>query len=188
MRPIIQAIPYLIIAVLIGGVFEVGTTAILPIYGVSVGLNISAAASLVTAIGLGSFLLQYPLGYLADYIDINTTITGSVVVMFIASILLLFTEDSNLLLWVLAFIWGGVGGGLYTLAIIALGKRFTGVHLLQATSVLVFTYTLGSTIGPILGGLALDISTNYGLAILFSGISILGILGLTTVAQLQKKC
>ena len=173
--PILKAIPTVLLASFIGGIFESGTTVTLPVYGISVGLNTLLAASLVTAIGVGSFLLQYPLGHLADRVNILHVFVGSVTIMLLSSLVLPLASVVEPLLWALGFVWGGLGGGLYTLAMIHIGMVFNGAHLVRATALLVFIYTLGSAIGPAAGGVALDLSPRYGLSILFASIGAVGL-------------
>jgi MFS family permease len=183
MLPVLRAIPAVLLAALIGGIFEAGTFAILPVYGLALGLGALLATSLVTAIGVGSFLLQYPLGLLADRYDVHGIFVGSISLMLLGAVLLPLFGGAGPLLWALAFVWGGVGGGLYTLAMVQIGQRFRGASLLRATSLLVVIYTVGSAIGPLLGGIALDISPRFGLPLLFAVIGAGGLAALLRVGR-----
>jgi hypothetical protein len=55
-----------------------------------------------------------------------------------------------------AFVWGGAGGSLYTLAMIDIGSREEGITLVNSTAVLVLSYTLGGVLAPALGAAMLD--------------------------------
>ena len=59
-HPLIMAVGF------VGGFFESGLTAILPLYGLALGLGVAAATLLVSASGLGSALMMLPAGVLAD--------------------------------------------------------------------------------------------------------------------------
>jgi predicted MFS family arabinose efflux permease len=183
--PVLRSIPAVLLAALIGGIFESGTFALLPVYGLMVGLGALLATSLVTAIGVGSFLLQYPLGFLADRVDIHRIFLGSVALMLLGALALPLSSGDGPLLWALAFLWGGVGGGLYTLAMVHIGRSFRGATLVRATSLLVVIYTVGSAVGPLLGGLALDLSPRYGLPLLFATIGAAGLLALVRTRRLE---
>ena len=84
---------------------------------------------------------------------------------------------------VVAFVWGGAGGSLYTLAMIDIGSREQGITLVNSTAVLVLSYTLGGTLAPALGGAMLDLITalNYSVAAAMSAL-ILGIIALLQLA------
>jgi MFS family permease len=172
---ILQAIPVVLLAAFVGGMFEAGTTTILPVFAVATGLGALFATSVVTAIGVGSFALQYPFGHFADRFPLQKVLLIGMVIMLAASLTLPLAQR-GWLLWLLGFIFGGVGGGLYTLAMIQIGHQFSGLRLVQATSLLVFTYNLGSALGPGLGGVALQLSPRFGLAALFSPVALLAII------------
>jgi fucose permease len=76
--------------------------------------------------------------------------------------------------WI-AFLWGGVGGCLYTLSMINVGSSTSGNELINSTSVLVLAYTIGGVLSPLLGGLILDISPKIGIILLFMSASFLGL-------------
>ncbi|MDZ7749879.1 MAG: hypothetical protein U5K43_14635 [Halofilum sp. (in: g-proteobacteria)] len=60
------------------------------------------------------------------------------------------------LLWPVLFVWGGAMVAFYTLALALMGARFRGETLAKATSALVITYCLGSIVGPLAIGGAMD--------------------------------
>jgi hypothetical protein len=61
------------------------------------------------------------------------------------------------LIWPAAFALGAAGSGLYTLAIIDLGRRSPPAALPRLTARIVTAYTSGAVVGPILSGGALDL-------------------------------
>jgi NADP-dependent 3-hydroxy acid dehydrogenase YdfG/MFS family permease len=168
---LLRTIPILLLAALVGGLFETGTTTILPVFAVSAGLGALVATIIAITIGAGSFILQYLFGYLADKLPVQRVLLLGVSITLLATLGLPFAKDA-VLLATLAFIFGGVGGGLYTLALIQIGQQFAGARLIQATSLLVFFYSVGSALGPGLGGAALQLSAEYGLVALFGPIAL----------------
>jgi hypothetical protein len=82
------------------------------------------------------------------------------------------------LAWPVVFLWGGAGGCLYTLAIIDIGSRETGLTLVNGTAVLVMSYTLGGVLAPALGAWALDVSTAVGFPALMLAVAALGVVAL----------
>jgi predicted MFS family arabinose efflux permease len=60
------------------------------------------------------------------------------------------------LVWPIAFVWGAAGGTLYTLTMLDIGSRERGITLVNSTSVLVLTYTLGALVASSSAGALLD--------------------------------
>jgi MFS family permease len=183
----LAAHPLIMTVGFIGGFFESGLTSILPLYGLALGLGAVTAALLVSASGLGSALTMLPAGVLADRMAHhprqrwgdarNTrlalmrlcaaiTLAGTLVIPFVASTPWLAAP--------VAFIWGGAGGCLYTLAMIDIGSREQGIMLVNSTAVLVMSYTLGGVLAPALGGAALQWSPTLGFPVLLLSVAALG--------------
>jgi hypothetical protein len=70
-----------------------------------------------------------------------------------------------------AFVWGGAGGSLYTLAMIDIGSREQGITLVNSTAVLVLSYTLGGVLAPVLGALMLDGAPTWGFPLLLLAVA-----------------
>lgn len=181
-HPLIMAVGF------IGGFFESGLTSILPLYGLALGLGMAAAALLVSASGLGSALMMLPAGVLADRMAHHpkgrwgdesharlllmrvcaaTTLLATLVIPFVAGTPWLAAP--------VAFVWGGAGGCLYTLAMIDIGSREEGITLVNSTAVLVLSYTAGGVLAPALGGVALQWSPAQGFPALLLATAILGV-------------
>ena len=135
----------------------------LPIYGPNLGLEADRALYLLTVLGIGGIVLQYPIGWLADRMD------RRVLTLIIAAILL---GGGAALPFVLSrppidlafmFVLGGLVSALYTMGNILMGERFRGGDLAAASTLFAVMWSLGSLIGPPSGGLALDIAPIYGL-------------------------
>ena len=60
------------------------------------------------------------------------------------------------LVWPIALLWGAAGGTLYTLTMLDIGSRERGITLVNSTSVLVLTYTLGALVASSCAGVLLD--------------------------------
>lgn len=172
----------------IGGFFESGLTSILPLYGLVLGLGAVAAALLVSASGLGSALTMLPAGVLADRMAhhprqrwgdqraarltlmrlcAGITLAGTLAIPFVAG--------QPWLAAPVAFVWGGAGGCLYTLAMIDIGSREQGITLVNSTAVLVMSYTLGGVLAPVLGAAALQWAPLLGFPVLLLGVAALGV-------------
>ncbi|MCS6880229.1 MAG: MFS transporter [Oscillochloridaceae bacterium] len=170
---------------LLGGLFESGLSVALPLYGLQVGIGSSLATGIVTAMGLGS-LAQYPFGALADRWPWRQVILGTTAAIALSALLLPLAHGAPWLLLLLGVVWGGAGGGLYTLATIRNSARLRGERLISASAVTQFAYMIGDASGPAIGGLALDLAPGFGLPALVIGAGLLGlglILGVTESGQ-----
>jgi MFS family permease len=172
---VLAAVPAALVAATVGGTFEVGLAGIGSYWGVTLGLGAGAAAMFAAALGMGSFAAQYPAGWLADRASPSRVVRTSLAILIAASLAapLLATDAAGAL--IVAVVWGGVGGGLYTLAMITVGHRFSGAALMRATSSVVFGYTLGSTFGPAVIGAALDIAPRDGLPLTLAALAALAL-------------
>src|SRR6185437_2216720 len=64
---ILRLAPAIVVAVALFGAFETGAIALLPVWGVRIGLDMRHAAATLTAIYFGAIALQYPIGWLSDH-------------------------------------------------------------------------------------------------------------------------
>lgn len=179
----LQAHPVIMLAGFVGGFFESGITSILPLYGLALGLGAAAAALLVSASGLGSALTMLPVGMLADrWADPARGRRQMMVVLAAVNLaatgLLPLVAPIGWLAWPLAFLWGGAGGSLYTLAMIDIGSREQGITLINSTAVLVMSYTLGSLAASASSGALLQWAPTVGFPLLLGGVALAGLLAL----------
>ena len=163
----LRAHPLVMTVGFVGGFFESGLTSILPLYGLALGMGATAAALLVSASGLGSALMMLPAGMAADRLAQRPRRGGAhgarveilhacALVTLLATLLIPLVAGAPWLAAAVAFVWGGAGGSLYTLAMIDIGSREQGITLVNSTAVLVLSYTLGGTLAPALGAAMLD--------------------------------
>ena len=171
----------------VGGFFESGLTSILPLYGLALGLGATAAALLVSASGLGSAIMMLPAGLLADRLAHHPTqrwgnardtrlkiMRLCALVTLLATLVIPFVAGTPWLAAPVAFLWGGAGGSLYTLAMIDIGSREEGITLVNSTAVLVLSYTLGGVLAPALGAAALQWAPTVGFPVLLVSVAGLG--------------
>jgi len=180
-RPAFMAVGF------VGGFFESGLSSILPLYGLSAGMSAAAAVMLISASGLGSAGLVFPLGWLADRMahtpgqrwgapaQVRRRLMRYCAgLILIAALALPFLIGLPWATGALAFIWGGMGGYLYTLVMVDIGSRESGIALVNGTAVLVLAYTLGGVLAPPLSALALQISPGTAFPALLIAVAGLG--------------
>ena len=68
------------------------------------------------------------------------------------------------LLWPLLVLLSAVAGGIYTLALVLIGQRFKGQDLVTANASVGLLWGVGSLVGPLVSGAAMDVAP-HGLPI-----------------------
>lgn len=136
---------------------------LLPLYGANVGMAPTEALYLLTVVGIGGIVLQYPFGWLADRMDRRRLTLIIALLMLICSLALPWALPSAPYNVIFAFIFGGLIGALYTMGNVLMGERFRGADLAAASTVFVVMWNLGTLIGPPIGGVGLDLSPGLGL-------------------------
>ena len=175
--------PIIMLAGFVGGFFETGVTSILPLYGLALGLNASAAAVMVSISGLGGVALMIPAGVLADRFTDQAQgrrrlMVWSAALMLAATLALPFVAQTPWLVWPMVFVWGGAGGTLYTMAMTDIGSREKGITLVNSTAVLVLTYTLGGLVASGMSGALIDWSPGVAFPAVLVAMSAVGLAAL----------
>jgi MFS family permease len=128
---------------------------------------------------IGGAINQYLVGYLSDKYDRRTII---VIVTFLASIfavLAVLIGGSFISLIIITFIFGGLTVPLYALAIAHTNDFLDKDEMVAASAGIQLAGGVGLTIGPIIGGLSLDLIGASGFWIfLFLIHALLGVFGL----------
>lgn len=179
----LRAHPIIMLAGFVGGFFETGVTSILPLYGLALGLGVAASALLVSVSGLGGVALMMPAGLLADRFQDQargrrTLMVVSASTMLVATGVMPWVAQIAWLSWPIVFLWGGAGGTLYTMAMTDIGAREKGITLVNSTSVLVLTYTLGGLIASAASGALIDWSPTVGFPAVLIAVAAIGLVAL----------
>ncbi|MDZ7841843.1 MAG: MFS transporter [Gammaproteobacteria bacterium] len=148
--------PVIMFASVISGFVDTATIALLPVYGLRVGMDEYTAVLQLTVATVGAVVLQLPIGWLGDRFGRRQVLGGCAAVKTVTVAALPLVLDMPWLLWPILFLWGGAMVAFYTLALALMGSRFRGNLLAKATAALVITYCVGSVIGPLVIGGAMD--------------------------------
>jgi MFS family permease len=160
----ICAVPLLVLVAFSGGMFEAGLGSVSAAHASEIGLQLAGAASVAGAIGVGSFLCQYPAGLAADRFRLRSVFTVAALLLLVSSIAYLWTDRATWLLWAIGLVWGGVGGALYTLTMIEVAHVYSGRPTAGGTAAMISGYTAGATLGPVASGAVLQWAGVPGLA------------------------
>lgn len=156
--------PTLMAAAVLSGVMINSVLAFLPIFSDRMGVGERAGLGMLFAVALGNVLLQLPVGMMADRQDGRD---GRKLLILLAlgtaaGFLLLPLVLDSLAAWPVLLIWGGSFGGLYTVGLAMVGRRFGASDLAAANALFAFTYETGTLVGPVLVGTSLDLWNPFG--------------------------
>src|SRR5262245_8334005 len=159
------AAPTVMLAALVAGFVDAGLFTQIPIYELRAGFAREIAAASLSIFMAGNLVLQLPLGWLADHSSRRGILLLSAAIVAAGAVIYPLLLGTELWLWVMMFLWGGVSWGIYTLALGLMGERFQTTELAAANAAFVMMYEVGSFGGPIVAGGAMDLWPLYGLPI-----------------------
>jgi MFS family permease len=142
-----------------------------PVPAVRSGYSETHAALAITAMSIGSFVFQYPLGILADRMNRTTLLAICASSGVVGAILAPFAISTPFATYLLLFVWGGIIMGIYTIGLTLLGERFKGAELASANATYVMLYAVGLLCGPLVEGVALDTWNPHGLMVSLAAIT-----------------
>jgi MFS family permease len=154
--------PLLLFAVFTAAAFEQVVISLFAVYGVALGSAEARIASLIACFAAGNAVLQILLGRMAEQFGSTRTMLFCVLAC-LAGGLLLLPVFNSWLIWPLFFVWGGVSFGIYTMALIQLGERFTGQALIAGNAAFAFVWGIGGMVGSPATGLAMQLIGHQGL-------------------------
>lgn len=150
--------PALCMGVLFFSFFDAVVLSLMPVYATSHGFAVGVAALMVTVVFAGDMLFQLPLGWLADRVERTGLHLLCGLVAMTIGIGLPWLLQINWLLWPLLVLLGAVAGGIYTLALVLIGQQFTGRDLVTANASVGLLWGVGSLVGPLVSGAAMDVA------------------------------
>ncbi|AZC49722.1 MFS transporter [Pseudomonas chlororaphis] len=152
----IRVAPALCVGILFFAFFDTVILSLFPVYAATHGYAIKLAALMVSIILLGDAAFQFPLGWLSDKAGRAAIYLGCGVVSLVIGLGLPLLMNYPTLLWPSLVILGAAAGGVYTLAIILIGQAFSGPDLVTANASAGLLWGIGSLLGPLLSGAAMN--------------------------------
>jgi MFS family permease len=153
----------------------------------SLGIDSGSAALILSCIGVGGICGRIILGGLSDRIGVKYTL---LIALGIALLAFVWLQISNQLwmLFVFGVIYGFAYGALIALQALLGAKMFGLLSVGTIVGVIVFAYTFGGSIGPIVTGYIFDKTGSYSLAFLiFTLLSTAGVILTFFVRKPLKK-
>lgn len=154
--------PALLLAVLVSAACQQSTYSLMPIFGSAYGLAESVLPALVTALSFGNIVLQIPLGLAAERVGARSMIIACACMTGLC-MALLPTIVLTSWVWPVLVVLGGVGYGVYTMALVELGNRFRGSALVAGNAAFALLWGAGGIVGPPVAGGAIQLVGPVGL-------------------------
>ncbi|MEM1382714.1 MAG: MFS transporter [Pseudomonadota bacterium] len=155
--------PTVLFAVLTFGMIEYGGLALLPVWAVRIGAGEDLGLLLLAAFPLGSVLLLWPMGWLADRSDRRVLLMLAGALSALMPLGMILWAPMALPLLAISLVWGGVAASLYAVSLTELGSRYAGNKLSDGNAAVVLAYGLGALVAPGLFGVAMDLVPPDGL-------------------------
>lgn len=141
-----------------------------PVYGYEMGLAVDEIATFMGLSILAAMIVQWPMGYVSDYVPRRIAIFGIAGAALAAALFVaLFAQRSA------AHLYGGVAAFyalascLYPLCIALTHDMLSRTQIVPASATLLLANGVGAVIGPVAGGLAIDTLGPRGLFLAFAG-------------------
>ncbi|WP_156130894.1 MFS transporter [Paenibacillus sp. FSL H7-0357] len=170
---------YALIPALLYGYMEASLNSNFPVYGLRIGYSTDQIAALLPFAGIGGLLLQLPLGIWSDRYGRKKILIFSGVSGGLAFTLLPLSGNHFLLTLVVLMVAGGLVGSFFSLGL-SYAADILPRNLLPAANVVSsFHFSIGSIVGPGIGGLLLEFGWGGGVFVLLGAFYILfGLAGL----------
>lgn len=155
------------------------------IFGAQIGMSPQQIALFVALLFSGPLLLQYPIGALSDWMDRRSVLLVTALLGVAASGLGLSSGGWLPVLWVAAFLTGGLSTPLYAVCVAQTNDKLSVEEMPAASGGLIFVFGLGAILGPMVAGGALQSTGPQGFwlasAALFAGIAVFTIFRMAQV-------
>jgi MFS family permease len=137
--------------------FSASVLSLLPVYLADRGVGHRTAALAVTAVTLGTLLLQGPIGWLADRTDRNRVLLVCTAAGVGGGVALPLLDPSGVVIWLVIVAWGGLAYGVYPVGLAVLGSSLTAGQMVSANAVWSFLWGMGGAVGLPVSGAAMSL-------------------------------
>jgi MFS family permease len=172
-RAFLPLAPFLLVSVATVAAFDQASLALLPPYGGSFAVDERSMATAIGILIVGNILFQVPIGWLADRWSRRGTTYLLCTLTALGAALLPLAIGTGWATFALFFFWGSAAFGVYTIALVELGERFSGSVLLAGNAAFSSMWGIGGMIGPPLVGTAMTLLGPHGLPLVLGGLYLL---------------
>ena len=146
----------------LNGISQTALYVAMALYGKAIGLSTGSIGVMLGFMTVGGMLFQFPLGKLSDMVDRRLVIVGAPGLSIPVCLLLASLDNpaGNLnLLYLLVALLGGLTLPVYSVCMAHMNDHLKSSQVVAASGTLVLILAAGMTIGPTLGGSAIE---HYG--------------------------
>lgn len=162
--------PALLLAVTVASATQQSMYSLLPVFGSGYRLTEATLATLISVMSVGNIVLQIPLGLIAERVGGRPMIIACALTTMIGALLLPVIVTTPLQ-WPLLLVMGGVGYGVYAMALVDLGNRFSGSALVAGNAAFGLMWGVGGMVGPVSAGFFMQILGPVGLPAMIAALS-----------------
>jgi MFS family permease len=159
---------------------------LVPVYLERQGYGSGSVAAFISAAMIAGLLVQYPVGILSDRFGRRPVMVGCLLSAIAVTMVIVFAGGVSFgAITALGFLFAGVTAPLYGLGAQQTNDRMERGDYVAASGGLLFTWSLGSAVGPVIAGLAMGRAGPSGLFI-YLGV-VLFALGAFTAARMRLR-
>ena len=164
--------PAAVVGVMGAGLINGAIPALLPVWGDRTGIGVSVSVLLLSAMQLGSLLVQWPLGRLSDRIDRRWVIVSCLGgVAAFCGFLALDPPSSRTALFVLFTLLGGVALSFYGICAAHAADHAPPGGMTRLASGMLFIWAIGAASGPLLAAKLMEVAGPAGLFMFCGGVT-----------------
>jgi len=150
LKTLYRTSPLGVVGIMISGICLGALYNMSSVYGADVGMTKSQIATFMSATMVGGFLLQFPIGKLADMFDRRTVLVITLLVAcFAAMVLPIMASQGEMAITIAcAIILSGALACVYPIALADAFDRLKPTEMVAASGKLILAYSTGGVIGP----------------------------------------
>jgi MFS family permease len=170
-RQFLPLAPVLLFAVFVTAVLEQVSLSLLPVYGLAHGIGEKEMSALIAMLVAGNVVLQVPIGLAAERWSSRAVLIACALATAFGCLLFPLLIETPLI-WPLIFLWGAACFGIYTVALVAFGARFSGAMLVAGNAAFALMWGVGGIAGPSATGAVMDAIGVEGLPLMLGALSL----------------
>ncbi len=149
--------PAALVGTFLCGVISGNWNFLAAVYGTGIGLSTLSVATMLACTMIGGAVFQFPLGRVSDFVDRRLVMIAAGLLGAALSMLFIFAPlTAHWQIFAAMFLFGAVLYPIYSLAAAHANDFARPEDFVKVSSGLLIVYGIGSMIGPVLGGFAMD--------------------------------
>lgn len=152
------------------GFLEASLNGSFPIYALRIGIDVKYVSMMLVAFALGGIIFQLPLGILSDQYGRRSILMTILFIGFIAFTAASMLEHMTMALIVCLFIAGMAVGSTFSLGISFMADILPRSLLPTGNIICGMAFSIGSLVGPYVGGLFIHLFHNISFFFVISGV------------------